>query len=99
MFDRSEVIEAAEREGHRREPGIAERYEMVAGDFFESVPEADAYIMKYVLHDWDDDRCVRILSNCRRALRGREEYSSSTRLSLLVTMRIGVSCLMSICWW
>ena len=27
--------------------------------------------MKYVVHDWDDDRCVRILSNCRRALRGK----------------------------
>jgi hypothetical protein len=71
VFDRPEVIEAAEREVHRREPGIAERYELVTGDFFESVPEADAYIMKYVVHDWDDDRCVRILSNCRRALRGK----------------------------
>ena len=71
VYDRPEVIEAAERELHRREPGIADRYELVAGDFFESVPEADAYIMKYIVHDWDDDRCVRILSNCFRASQGK----------------------------
>ena len=35
------------------------------------MPEGDAYIMKYIVHDWDDDRCVRILSNCCRAARGK----------------------------
>ncbi|MEE8301378.1 MAG: methyltransferase, partial [Candidatus Tectomicrobia bacterium] len=40
-----------------------------AGDFFQSVPDGgDAYILKHVLHDWDDDRCVSILGNCRRAI-------------------------------
>lgn len=40
------------------------------GDFFESVPDgADAYIMKSVIHDWGDERCVTILSNCRQAMR------------------------------
>ena len=42
---------------------------LVEGDFFESVPDGgDAYIMKSVIHDWDDDRCVTILANCRRAM-------------------------------
>jgi orsellinic acid C2-O-methyltransferase len=39
----------------------------VAGDFFESVPAGgDCYVIKGVLHDFDDDRCVKILSNCRK---------------------------------
>lgn len=51
--------------------GVAERCEVVAGDFFRSVPNgADAYILKSVIHDWDDDRSVLILKNCRRAISG-----------------------------
>jgi O-methyltransferase/methyltransferase family protein len=49
--------------------GLADRCAIVEGDFFESVPEgADAYIMKSVIHDWDDERCVTILKSCRRAM-------------------------------
>ena len=45
------------------------RLKLVGGDFFESVPPGgDLYIMKSVLHDWDDQRCVRILSNIRGAI-------------------------------
>lgn len=40
----------------------------VAGDFFEAVPPADLLLMKSVLHDWDDDRCVRLLGRCGAAL-------------------------------
>jgi hypothetical protein len=41
----------------------------MAGDFFESVPPgADAYILKSVIHDWDDEQAGRILVNCRRAM-------------------------------
>ncbi|MEA2781758.1 MAG: hypothetical protein QOK29_3302 [Rhodospirillaceae bacterium] len=49
--------------------GPLPRCDLVAGDFFECVPEAgDAYIMKKVIHDWDDERAVKILENCRRAM-------------------------------
>ena len=49
--------------------GVADRTELVEGDFFESVPDgADGYIMKSVIHDWDDQRCATILTNCRRAM-------------------------------
>ena len=49
--------------------GPLPRCKLVAGDFFESVPEgADVYLMKKVLHDWSDDDAVRILVNCRRAM-------------------------------
>jgi SAM-dependent methyltransferase len=46
-----------------------DRWAAVAGDFFESVPAGDVYLLRHVLHDWTDDQCVRILSNCRRAMR------------------------------
>lgn len=50
--------------------GVGERCETVSGDFFESVPAgADAYIMKYIIHDWNDEQCVSILSNCRNAMK------------------------------
>jgi SAM-dependent methyltransferase len=47
----------------------ADRWEVVAGDFFERVPDgADCYVMANVLHDWDDSRAIKILSNCRRSM-------------------------------
>ena len=47
----------------------ADRWEVVAGDFFERVPDgADCYLMANVLHDWDDSRSIDILSNCRRSM-------------------------------
>jgi SAM-dependent methyltransferase len=49
--------------------GLAERSRVLAGDFFASVPEADLYLLKHVLHDWNDGQGVRILENCRRAMR------------------------------
>lgn len=51
------------------EAGLAGRCEIVSGDFFEAVPEgADLYLLKSVLHDWDDARARAILANCRRAI-------------------------------
>ncbi len=49
--------------------GLAERSRALAGDIFASVPEADLYLLKHILHDWDDGQAVRILENCRRAMR------------------------------
>src|SRR5260370_210863 len=49
--------------------GLADRSKAVSGDFFAYVPEADLYLLKFILHDWNDERCVRILENCRRAMR------------------------------
>ena len=48
------------------------RCEIVAGDFFGSVPQgADAYMMKHIIHDWDDESATRILQTCHRALEPR----------------------------
>ena len=51
------------------EAGIRDRVEVISGDFLESVPAgADAYVMKLIVHDWDDERAGTILDNCRRAM-------------------------------
>jgi orsellinic acid C2-O-methyltransferase len=48
---------------------LAERCRFVTADFFhDSLPAADMYLLKSVLHDWDDERCVAILEACRRAM-------------------------------
>jgi len=49
--------------------GLTDRCEAVGGDFFAAVPEGgDTYLVKFILHDWDDERCVAILRACRRAV-------------------------------
>ena len=48
---------------------LANRCEVLAGDFFKQVPAgADCYVLANVLHDWDDERSIEILRNCRRAM-------------------------------
>jgi hypothetical protein len=49
--------------------GLEGRCQVVAGDFFEGVPAgADGYLMRHIIHDWDDDKAIRILRNCRQAM-------------------------------
>jgi hypothetical protein len=49
--------------------GLAARCQAVGGDFFKEVPwGGDAYLLKHVIHDWDDDRALAILRNCHRAM-------------------------------
>jgi SAM-dependent methyltransferase len=68
LFDRPEVIAAAQATFARR--GLAERVELVAGDFFEGVPaDGDLYVLRTVLHNWDDEHAAQLLNNCRRAAR------------------------------
>ena len=66
VFDLPHVIPAAAAAAEAE--GLGERFTTVGGNFFESVPPADLYVLKYILHDWDDDECVRILKNCRASL-------------------------------
>ena len=68
LFDQQHVVSGA------RQPlesaGIASRCRIVPGDFFETIPpDADAYILKSILHDWNDEECARILQNCREVLK------------------------------
>lgn len=64
LFDAAEVIAGARPK--IESAGLAERCETVAGDFFQAVPAGgDVYVMKWIIHDWDDERAIRILKNVR----------------------------------
>jgi C-methyltransferase len=68
LFEQPQVVEQPTR---LQEAGLMERAELVAGDFFQSVPDhGDCYVIKGVLHDFDDQQCIRILTNCRTAMSG-----------------------------
>jgi hypothetical protein len=68
LFDAPQVIEGAQSKIEAA--GLADRVETVAGDFFKSVPEGgDAYIMKWIIHDWDDEKSNTILRNCRNQMK------------------------------
>jgi len=53
-----------------KEMGVDDRCEVVGGDFFSAVAPGDGYILRQIIHDWDDDRATAILTNCRRAMQG-----------------------------
>ena len=71
LLEQEYVLEEARK--HFQESGLAGRSGTMAVDFFQSVPTgADAYLMKSIIHDWDDQRAGVILKNCREALRNVE---------------------------
>jgi hypothetical protein len=47
--------------------GLSKHCQYVPGNMFEKVPPADAYMMKLILHDWNDEECVQILGNIHRS--------------------------------
>jgi hypothetical protein len=67
VLDRPGVVEEAIRQA--AEAGLADRFTGMAGDFFKEVPPADLYLLKMILHDWDEDACRTILRNCRASAR------------------------------
>jgi hypothetical protein len=71
VFDVPEVIDAAPSRLPVTDDSVARRLRYVPGDMFKDVPAADAYVLKLVLHDWDDASCATILANvCARLERG-----------------------------
>ena len=83
------------------ERNLSSRCVVLEGDFFQAVPEADIHILKSIIHDWDDDQSIRILTNCARALRpngrvillesivpedGRPSYAPLSDLNMLVLL-------------
>lgn len=67
LFDRPAALEGAKH--YLGQAGVADRCDMIAGDFFESVPAgADGYLLKSVIHDWSDERAAAILTCCRSAM-------------------------------
>jgi hypothetical protein len=84
LFDTPNQTPGAQRLFEQEE--IADRCETLTGDFLETVPEGgDAYLLKHIIHDWDDPRAIEILKNCRRSM------SNDARLLLIEEIITGDS--------
>lgn len=69
LFDLPYATEGASQNFRQNHAELYARYSFISGDFFESVPPgADIYILKSVIHDWNAEKSIRILTNCRRAM-------------------------------
>jgi precorrin-6B methylase 2 len=66
LFDQPAVT--AEATAMARSSGFADRIQVIGGNFFTAVPQADMLVLKHVLHDWSDTECVRILESCAAAM-------------------------------
>jgi hypothetical protein len=66
VVDLPDVVGSAEAAA--RELGLSNRSTAVPSNFFEHVPTADLYLLKHVLHDWNDDEAVSILKRCRESI-------------------------------
>jgi len=70
LFDQPHVM--ADARSIVEETGVSSRCELVGGDFFKSVPAGgDAYVLRNIIHDWQDEEAIAILANCRRAMTDR----------------------------
>jgi len=68
LFDLPHVAESARQ--LIAEDGLAQRCDIVGGDFFKAIPAGgDAYLLRWIIHDWDRERALTILENCRSAMR------------------------------
>ena len=68
LFDLDHVIAGAGEVLGRE--GVEDRVQTATGDFFVEVPAADAYMLRHIIHDWDDERSVKILQSIHRAMLG-----------------------------
>lgn len=67
LFDLPHVVDRAE--SRLRAAGVLDRCTLLRGNFFEHVPAgADAYLMRHIIHDWNDEQSLTILRNCHRAM-------------------------------
>ncbi len=67
LYDLPSVVDGAGQE--LTKAGVADRCEVIGGSFFDTVPEGgDAYLMKAIIHDWNDDDALKILGNIRSAI-------------------------------
>jgi hypothetical protein len=66
VLDRPQVVPAALELARQRH--LQHRLIAVGGDFLESIPKGELFLLKLILHDWNDETCIRILRNCRAAM-------------------------------
>jgi hypothetical protein len=55
--------------------GVSDRVTIEAGDFFKTVPTGgDAYLLSHIIHDWNEDQCLRILGQCRKSINPKLDF-------------------------
>lgn len=70
LLDVPDLIPVAKKKFPVSDPAVASRLEYVGANMFDAVPRADAYVLKHIIHDWDDEHSVRLLQNCHRSMDG-----------------------------
>ncbi len=82
LFDQESVVQAGK--DYLKQIQVLERCKIIGGDFLEAVPaEGDAYILKRIIQDWDDQRAIQILHNCRRAMQSGQTLLIVERIMAL----------------
>ncbi|KAL2483370.1 O-methyltransferase family protein [Forsythia ovata] len=56
----------------------------VEGDMFESIPPTDAILLKWILHDWSDENCIKILNKCKEAISSKDERGKVIIIEMVV---------------
>ena len=70
LMDIPKVIPLAQKRFPVSDTSVASRLQYFGGDMFASVPSSEVYILKHIIHDWDDDHCLRLLTNCHDSMDG-----------------------------
>lgn len=70
VLDLPELMPIARKHAASEDASVVSRLEFTGGDMFADVPAGDVYIMKHIIHDWDDARCITLLRHCRRRMQG-----------------------------
>jgi hypothetical protein len=70
LMDVPELIPVAQKRFPVSDPNLASRLQYFPGDMFASVPRSEVYVLKHIIHDWDDEHCVRVLKNCHASMEG-----------------------------
>ncbi|CAF2789396.1 unnamed protein product [Rotaria sp. Silwood2] len=78
VFDLAHVIENAQKQSpneFQQKKIESNRYQFVSGDMFkpETIPQADSYVLKFIIHDWNDEDSIKILKSIRAANKSREQ--------------------------
>jgi len=70
VLDMPELVPIAKERLRDEDPTVVSRLEFVGGDMFEDVPAANVYVMKHIIHDWNDAQCTQLLQNCHERMEG-----------------------------
>lgn len=70
VLELPDLIPMAQQQIQGEDEDVIQRVEFVGGNMFKEIPNADVFILKHIIHDWDDTRCIRLLQNCRRSMEG-----------------------------